>query len=124
MIKGVISYTRDKRYKVDFNLFVLARPFGMKFYNFKMQVLNVSRSGMLLISDNGIFIPFKEGSRLNITFDVTCAHFERPIHMVAKVVRSIQKSDQGQQFGISIESIDKNHEKFYFDNLIKLSSDY
>lgn len=114
------SLNRDIRYELPHDLYVMARPFGMKFYNFELVCTDVSSTGMLLISSGLGFVPFIKKNRLNCTFDFSGKTFGRPIHMIVVVMR-VGITPQGNQFfGTRIEAIDKNHAKYFNHTLANL----
>lgn len=109
---------RELRFSLDSDLVVMARPFGMKYYNFKLLALNISKNGLFLQSDSKAHIPFSVGTVLNITFDFSSKYFGRPIHMVLEVVRLDSSDNDQQQFGTKIVSIEGEHTNIYF-NILK-----
>ncbi|MDD9951945.1 MAG: hypothetical protein OXT67_10325 [Zetaproteobacteria bacterium] len=111
---------RDPRYQLPGELYVMARPFGMKFYNFELTATDISANGMLLISNTLGYIPFVEDLRLNCTFDFQGKTFGRPIHMIVQVKRVGQTKDGKQFFGTRLESIDRNHSRYFERTLSEL----
>lgn len=111
------GFSRHPRYEIEGELKVLARPFGMKFYNFELRAINVSMSGVLVRSSGKGFIPFDLDGIIICTFDIHAAFFERPIHLTLKVVRAWE-SNGIQFFGAKMIHIE-SHEKAIFERDIE-----
>ena len=81
-------------------------------YSFSTE--NVSRSGML-ISTSKNMVPFRVNTILEMTIDPDCKIFERPIEIMARVVRREDKSRSGKNgvsLGVSIIEMDTMFEEW------------
>lgn len=110
---------RKTRYQIDKYIVVMARPVGMRFYCFELIAHNISESGILLSNDRKVFVPLRTNDDLNITFDFSCVHFQRPIHMIVAVTRTEIKEGK-QYFGVKISKIQPEHKSIFIEGLIKL----
>lgn len=107
---------RKTRYLIKKKIIVIARPVGMRFYSFELSAHNISESGILLSNDKSVFVPLRKSDDLNITFDFSCIHFQRPIHMIVSVARTETKESK-QFFGVKISKIQPEHKELFLKGL-------
>lgn len=107
---------RPKRYLLGPPLSVLARPKGIRCYSFWLKAENISATGMLLRVESKGFVPFKVGGYLQSTVDLSARIFQRPLHLLLKVVR-VETDERGvpTAFGCQIVGAETNHIDLFWE---------
>ncbi len=98
----------DDRHVLEEPLMVITRPYGMRFYTFWLEMLNLNATHFLLKSPSYGFIPYKEGTRIHATVDLRGKIFDRPLHFVLGVDKIVD-TEKRQAFEVSIVEIIGNH---------------
>lgn len=94
---------RATRYECPSGIEVISRPYGMRFYRFPLEVVNLSHTGFLLTTVSDALVPFKVGTVIQITVDLYGQLFARPLHFDV-IVNWIDSEGERTVFGVGIES--------------------
>lgn len=98
---------RATRYDVAGALQVTSKTIGCDI-TYKLDLNNVSRTGLLLYWDHRRHVPFIENTIIEMTIDAAQSWLSAPLMCLGKVVRRIDRRDNTTYFGVHIVQIDNN----------------
>ncbi len=98
---------RATRYDVAGALKVTSKTIGTAI-TYKLELNNVSRTGLLLHWDHQRHVPFIENTIIEMTIDPNSFWLKEPLSCLGKVVRRIDQRNNRIYFGVHIVQIDNN----------------
>jgi hypothetical protein len=106
------SRTSETRFSLNEPLTVITRPYGMRFYTFWMEMLNLNHKRFLLRALNNGFVPYHVGTHIHATVDLRGKIFDRPLHFVLGIEKTL--THQGMQaFDVVVMEIIGNHSHIF-----------
>ena len=98
---GGLAQFRNARFGKGPMLTIIAQTFGTA-YRYQFRTRDISRSGMLMVSERDCVVPFLSNTLLEITIDPDCEWLKTPLNCIAKVIRRGTDADTRGRGGRAI----------------------
>ena len=119
-ISALVKRGRPVRYVLERPIKIIARPEGVRSYNFWFEANDISLTGISIFSDFKGLVPFQIGGVITATMDIHSVIFRRPIHIQLEVMRCIERED-GQGFGCKFLTVEEHHESIFSEGFVKIA---
>ncbi len=121
---------RSKRFTPSHNMKTIVKNHNARSSSFWLDVENLSDTGVCIGYDGLGCLPIEIGSILNVTLDINCKIFSRPIHLKVEVIRKKFKdierhivSSESISLGTKILEVESLHKPIWEEGMKTLKSE-
>ncbi|SMF82825.1 PilZ domain-containing protein [Pseudobacteriovorax antillogorgiicola] len=112
----------NDRIEFDKTISVIIKNTRLRFSCYWLKLKDLSENGVGLIYNGKGILPLKIGDFIDITLDVHCRQFQRPIHLVAEIIHQTSSKDPDDEtevifIGAKITNVDERHQVQWKEDL-------